>query len=87
MHRSFALGILAVLLHVATPAAQQSGRWGDELPPAPAAPDSLFAIPGFDTPIRWRFVAHSSAEHSKRNRTTMAAGSDGRYNAHPRAFG
>ena len=70
MHRSFALGILAVLLHVATPAAQQSGRWGDELPPAPAAPDSLFAIPGFDNPLRWPAPPLSRPPASFRARDT-----------------
>ncbi|CAN5861560.1 hypothetical protein BH24GEM1_BH24GEM1_01310 [soil metagenome] len=53
MHRFVAIGILAISLHLAPLQAQQSHRWGDELPPAPAAPDSLFTIPGLDTPIRW----------------------------------
>ena len=46
MQRSLAFGILAVFLHTASLGAQQGPRWGDELPPAPAAPDSLFAVPG-----------------------------------------
>jgi hypothetical protein len=53
MDRSFALGMLAVFLHVASLGAQQASRWGDELPPAPAQPDSLFWIPGVETPVRW----------------------------------
>ena len=53
MHRFFALGILSVSLHVATLSAQQSPRWGDELPPAPAVPDSRFDIPGTDASLKW----------------------------------
>ena len=53
MHRPFALDILAVFLHVASLGAQQAPRWADELPPAPAAHDSLFWIPGVEAPIRW----------------------------------
>ena len=53
MLRFFALGILAVFLHVASLGAQQASRWGDELPPAPAIPDSLFWAPGVEAPIRW----------------------------------
>jgi hypothetical protein len=48
-----AFGILAVFLHVASLAAQSTSRWGDELPPAPAIPDSRFTVPGLDQPIRW----------------------------------
>ena len=53
MSRTLALGILAVFLHVASLEAQHPSRWGDELPPAPAFPDSLFAVPGMDQPVRW----------------------------------
>ena len=53
MLRTLAFGILAVSLHVASLVAQQGPRWGDELPPAPAFPDSLYAVPGMDQPIRW----------------------------------
>lgn len=53
MQRSLLLGILAVFLHVALLTAQASPRWGDELPPAPAYPDSLVTIAGLDRPIRW----------------------------------
>jgi hypothetical protein len=53
MYRSFALGILAVFLHLASLGAQEASRWGDELPPAPTAPDSLFWIPGGEAPVRW----------------------------------
>jgi hypothetical protein len=53
MQRSSALGILAISLPVAPLSAQRTSGWGDELPPAPAAPDSLFAVPGFEIPIRW----------------------------------
>ena len=53
MHRNIVLGILAIFLHVASLRAQHASRWGDELPPAPAIPDSLFAVPGMDQPVRW----------------------------------
>jgi hypothetical protein len=53
MSRTVALGILAVFLHVASLEAQHASRWGDELPPAPALPDSLFAVPGMDQPVHW----------------------------------
>jgi hypothetical protein len=53
MRRSLALGILAVSLHIASLSAQQPGTWGDELPPAPALPDSLFAIPSLDAVAIW----------------------------------
>jgi hypothetical protein len=53
MQRSIALGILAISLHAALLRAQQTPGWGDELPPAPAAPTAPFAIPGFESPVRW----------------------------------
>ena len=53
MRRPFALGLLAVLLHIASLAAQQQEGWGDELPPAPAVSESLFALPTFDIAVRW----------------------------------
>jgi hypothetical protein len=53
MLRTITLGILAVFLHVASLEAQRSSRWGDELPPAPAFHDSVFAVPGSDRPVRW----------------------------------
>jgi hypothetical protein len=53
MSRTVALGILAVFLHVASLEAQQPSRWGDELPPAPSFPDSVFAVPGMDQPVHW----------------------------------
>jgi hypothetical protein len=53
MSRTVVLGILAVFLHVASIEAQQLSRWGDELPPAPAFADSLFAVPGLEQPVRW----------------------------------
>ena len=52
MRRPLATGILAVLLHIASLSAQQTEGWGDELPPAPAVPDSLFAIPRIDLTVR-----------------------------------
>ena len=51
MIRSFACGVLAVFLHIASLPAQQAPGWGDELPPAPALPDSLLAIPRIEIPI------------------------------------
>jgi hypothetical protein len=53
MRRSLALGILALSLHIASLSAQQPGTWGDELPPAPALPDSLFALPSLDAAAVW----------------------------------
>ncbi|MEP7177407.1 MAG: putative glycoside hydrolase [Gemmatimonadales bacterium] len=53
MRRALALAGLAVVLQVASLSAQQTPRWGDELPPAPALPDSLFAIPAVTPPARW----------------------------------
>lgn len=53
MIRSFALGVLAVTLHIASASAQQVGSWGDELPPAPSLPDSIYAIPQIEVPVRW----------------------------------
>jgi hypothetical protein len=52
MIRPVACGVLALTLHIASVAAQQPG-WGGELPPAPPAPDSLFAIPTVEIPSRW----------------------------------
>ena len=52
MSRLLACCILAVFLHIAPLPAQQN-RWGDELPPAPPAPDSLFTVPAVDLPLRW----------------------------------
>lgn len=45
MIRPLAFGVLAVSLHIASLSAQQSSSWGDELPPAPGLPDSIFSIP------------------------------------------
>ena len=53
MRRSLAIGILAVFLHLASLSAQQTPAWGDELPPAPALPDSLFALPSVDVAVVW----------------------------------
>jgi hypothetical protein len=53
MRRSLPCGILAVFLHIASLSAQQVSGWGDELPPAPAAPDSLSAIPPLELPDHW----------------------------------
>jgi hypothetical protein len=53
MRGTLAVGILAVSLHVASLAAQETPAWGDELPAAPAAPDSLVAIPVVEYPVRW----------------------------------
>ncbi len=53
MIRSLAAGIFAVSLHLVSLSAQQAGRWGDELPPAPPPPDSLFAIPAVAVPANW----------------------------------
>jgi hypothetical protein len=53
MRRSLGWGVLSVLLHIASLSAQQPApSWGDELPPAPPAPDSLFAIPAIELPAR-----------------------------------
>jgi hypothetical protein len=52
--RSICLGILVVSLHIASPlSAQQVSGWGDELPPAPALPDTLLALPKIDLPVQW----------------------------------
>jgi len=53
MRRPFACGILAVLLHIASLSAQQQEGWGDELPPAPALPESLLAVPRLDLSAGW----------------------------------
>jgi len=53
MHRALLCSILAVFLHIASLSAQQVPSWGDELPPAPPAPDSLFAIPTVELPLQW----------------------------------
>ena len=45
MRRSLLAGVLAAVLHIASLTAQQAPSWGDELPPAPPVPDSLFAVP------------------------------------------
>jgi len=45
MRRTLLVAVLTVVLHIASLSAQQSSGWGDELPPAPALPDSLFTIP------------------------------------------
>jgi hypothetical protein len=45
MRRSLVAGVLAVVLHLASLSAQQTPSWGDELPPAPPPPESLFTIP------------------------------------------
>jgi hypothetical protein len=53
MRRAFALGGLAVFLHIASLSAQQAPSWGDELPPAPPLPDSIVAIPTVELPVHW----------------------------------
>jgi hypothetical protein len=53
MRRAFVLGGLAVFLHIASLSAQQAPSWGDELPPAPALPDSIVAIPTVELPVHW----------------------------------
>jgi hypothetical protein len=53
MLRSLLSGVLAVFLHIASLSAQQVPGWGDELPPAPPPPDSLFAIPTVELPLHW----------------------------------
>jgi hypothetical protein len=53
MRRPCVTGILAVLLHIASLAAQQSPGWGDELPPAPILPESLLALPPLETAAVW----------------------------------
>src|SRR6476469_10076804 len=45
MRRTLPAAVLAVVLHIASLSAQQAAGWGDELPPAPPLPDSLFTIP------------------------------------------
>jgi hypothetical protein len=52
MIRAIGFGVLAFCLQVASLSAQQSGSWGDELPPAPGLPDSIFAIPTVEIPAR-----------------------------------
>lgn len=52
MRRTLLSGILVVSLHIASLSAQQSPGWGDELPPAPALPESLFVLPGGDLMAR-----------------------------------
>lgn len=53
MFRPTIVGFLAVFLHIASLSAQEPSGWGDELPPAPPRPDSLFAIPAVEFPVRW----------------------------------
>jgi len=53
MQRFALSGVLAVVLHIASLSAQQVPGWGDELPPAPALPDSIFAIPTVELPAHW----------------------------------
>jgi hypothetical protein len=53
MRRSLASGILAVVLHIASLSAQQREGWGDELPPAPAVPESLLVVPRIDLSAGW----------------------------------
>ena len=53
MRPTLLLAGLAFVLHAASLSAQQAPRWGDELPPAPAPPDSLFAIPKIELPAQW----------------------------------
>jgi hypothetical protein len=43
----------AFVVHAVSLSAQQAPRWGDELPAAPAPPDSLFAIPQVELPTEW----------------------------------
>ncbi len=53
MHRTLALGVLAVSLHIASLSAQQVSGWGDELPPAPALPESILAVSASDVVTVW----------------------------------
>ena len=53
MLRTLLLTGFAVVLQVVSLSAQQAPRWGDELPPAPPPPDSLFAIPRIELPAQW----------------------------------
>src|SRR5919107_5913132 len=53
MLRSLLVAAVALVLPVASLSAQQTSRWGDELPPAPPPPDSLFAIPRVELPATW----------------------------------
>jgi hypothetical protein len=53
MPRLQLLAAIAFVLHAASLSAQQTSRWGDELPPAPPPPDSLFAIPKVELPVQW----------------------------------
>jgi hypothetical protein len=43
---------VALSLQVPSLSAQQPAGWGDELPPAPPPPDSIFAIPTVEVPAR-----------------------------------
>jgi hypothetical protein len=52
MLRGLLCGVLTLFLQLASIAAQQSS-WGDELPPSPLPPDSLFLVPAIDPPTRW----------------------------------
>jgi hypothetical protein len=52
MLRSVASGILFVSLNIASLSAQEAANWGDELPPAPQAPDTLFTIPKIELAAR-----------------------------------
>jgi len=52
MIRFLAVGVFAFSLQVSSLSAQQAGGWGDELPPAPQPPDSIFAIPTVEVPAR-----------------------------------
>jgi hypothetical protein len=45
MRRFLLAAVFTLLLHIASLSAQQPSGWGDELPPAPPLPDSLFTIP------------------------------------------
>ncbi|HEU5040247.1 MAG TPA: putative glycoside hydrolase [Gemmatimonadales bacterium] len=53
MRRALASGVLAVLLQFASLSAQEQQGWGDELPPAPALPESLLVVPQVDITVRW----------------------------------
>ncbi len=52
MIRSIGFGVLAFCLQVSSLSAQQPASWGDELPPAPALPDSIFVIPTVELAAR-----------------------------------
>jgi hypothetical protein len=53
MRRPLGFGILAVFLHIASLSAQQPEGWGDELPTAPAVPESLLVPPRIDLRALW----------------------------------